>query len=254
MIKKTFFRIALISFLLQGYSVKAQESIVEQISLLTTLEADEILAVSPHFPLRTMDNEQFKAELKTWYNDYRAEYEQFIKLEKFQQNPFYWNSFGLEVEEEVVNEYLNDDLLTWIAINSISNEELRQAAPHFPSIPNSGNKREDANQFSYLKVTWLKEYREEFDAIIRIVDPNYNMEPMVGPYFTSYRPGTEKPMLSLDDANNPDRKLIYDMKLQHWYYMHNQTKYRELYGEPPALPEQYGSMEEYIKENTKNDN
>jgi len=41
------------------------------------------------------------------------------------------------------------------------------------------------------------------------------------------------------------------MKLQHWYYMHDQEMYRKLYGEPPALPEKYKSMDDYIKQNTK---
>lgn len=237
-----FFQISLYS---QGFVI------IKEILSLTEFTPTELRETAPHFPYHVEDNEVAKESLQEWAKNYPQEFIKFNEHPKYQNNKFYWYTFGIEVESEKIDEFLNDDLLRWIDIYHLSWTEVKKAAPNFPDIPNTGDKRQDAAKFNHQKVLWKELYADEYNYLMRLVYPDYNKEPSQGPHFTSYSPTTQKPIWNDGAKQN---RLVYEMMLQHWYYMFDQDKYRELYGEPPTLPEEYNSMEDYIEKNTKNDN
>lgn len=238
-------------FLFSQNCLSQKSSIVKEITNLTKLTTSEITSFAPHFPLNLENDEATKSAMNEWYTNYPNEFEAFVQNPKYQENKFAWFPFGIENGNEKMDTLLNDDLLHWLSIYSISTDELNTAAPHFPNLPATENKRNDAVVFNHQKVEWLQHYPWEFKQLMRLVYEDYGKEPKESPDFRSYRPTTEKPVWK----ETPDaHKIVYEMKLQHWYYMFDSSKYKQLYGEPPALPEKYNSMEEYIHDNVKNDN
>ncbi len=69
---------------------------------------------------------------------------------------------------------------------------------------------------------------------------------IIVPKFFGY-PVTERMPLLMDTGDPPQDRLIYNLRLQHWFYLFNHEKYEERFGAFPELPA--GKTAEYYRAN-----
>lgn len=109
------------------------------------------------------------------------------------------------------------------------------AVAQMPEKPDSDDPAA-IKMYEAKKLRWSIAHPEEYKAMQRSTASNQKAvvtAPPVFPKFLSYPTSREMP-LKIETGNATEDQLLYDLRLQHWYFLFDQVGYVAKYGPLPS--------------------